>query len=338
MSLRGRLTDELAFWWFYLPRGGVQALARHLPLARLRDALPAPLGARLRLGLYPARVTDARAADCARAHPPWGDPATLDPARPVAYADPPRASVLLVTYNNLSLTRLCLASLQRFAGQVPFEIIAVDNASTDGTPAHLAEVERSALVPLRAIGNAENRGFAAANNQAARLARGDVLVLLNNDTIVTPGWLDTLVAHLDADPALGLLGPVTNSCGNEAEVPLAYATIAEMLAAAATYTEAHAGVLGDLPMLTLFCTAVPRAVWDAVGGLDEGYGTGLFEDDDLSFAVRRAGKRLALCRDVFIHHFGGAAFSRLPPRQYLRLWWQNHRRFEQKWRTTWTKR
>jgi len=333
-----RLREELAWLGFYLPRQGVQRLARLLPLAQLRDRLPRFVGERLRMGLYPARVTDAQAVRCAHAYAPWGEPATLDPVRRVRYDVPPRASLLVVTYGNLALTRLCLASVQRAAGALPFELIVVDNASSDETVPFLRGVEDGGLLPLRVHANRDNLGFAAANNQAAKLARGDVLVFLNNDTVVTPGWLERLVAHLDREPRLGLVGPVTNSCGNAAEVPVDYPDLDGMFAFAERYTAAHLGELDELSMLALFCAAMPRTLWDQVGGLDERYRVGMFEDDDLAMAVRRRGRQVRVARDVFVHHFGGAAFSRLAPSRYLRIWWENRRRFEAKWKTTWERR
>jgi GT2 family glycosyltransferase len=328
------VSDELAWWAFFLPRQGVQELARRLPLAALRDRLPRAVGERLRLGLYPARVTDAQSVDCAREYPAWGVPAELDPARPIRFAESPRVSIVMVTYGNLDLTRLCLASLQRAAGATPFELLVVDNASPDGTAAWLRDTEARALLPMQVQFNTDNRGFAAANNQAAARARGDVLVFLNNDTVVTPGWLERLVQHLDRDPSIGLIGPVTNSCGNEAAIATSYHELDGMFRFAAAQT----GGLTDLPMLTLFCTVMPRALFDDVGGLDERYRVGMFEDDDLAMAVRTRGRRVVLARDVFVHHYGGAAFSRLEPARYLRIWWENRRRFEAKWGTTWTRR
>lgn len=165
------LAEELAWWRFYLPRQAVQLLARTLPLAELRDRLPRAVGERLRFGLYPARITDAAEVECARAYAPWGDPAALDPSLRVSFAAPPRVSILVVTYNNLALTRLCLASIQRAAGALPFEIVVVDNASTDGTQAWLRETAARRLLPLVVVENGHNAGFAAGNNQAAARAR-----------------------------------------------------------------------------------------------------------------------------------------------------------------------
>ena len=333
------LAEELAWWRFYLPRQAVQLLARTLPLAELRDRLPRAVAERLRFGLYPARITDAGQVECARSYAPWGEPAELDPARRVHYDAAPRASILVVTYNNLALTRLCLASIQRAAGALPFEVIVVDNASTDGTQAWLRQTAARALLPLTVVENAHNAGFAAGNNEAARRARGDVLVFLNNDCVVVDGWLEALVAHLDRDRSIGLLGPVTNSGGNgEAQLGTRYAELDGMRAFAAEYTGAHAGQVDDVPMLALFCAAMAKERFAAVGGLDERYGRGLFEDDDLALAVQRRGWRVALARDVFVHHYGGASFSRLAPGEYLRLWWQNRRAFERKWGVTWQAR
>ncbi len=333
-----RAVTELEWLAFFLPRQGVQSLARRVPLAALRDRLPPALARRLRFGLYPARITRPPSVACLRRHPAWGEPVDLDPARSVRFAGRPRASILMPTYGNVDLTRLCLASLQRAAGPMSFEVIIVDNASPDATRMYLRSVMERGLIPLRVVENHINHGFAHATNQAAALARGDVLVFLNNDTVVRPGWLESLVGHLDDDSTIGLCGPVTNSCGNEAELGTPYADLDAMDRFADAYTRAHASELHDADMLTLFCAAMPRELYRDVGGLDERYGIGMFEDDDLSEAVRRAGRRVVLARDVFVHHYGGAAFSRLADAEYLRLWWSNRRVFQKKWGKTWRKR
>jgi GT2 family glycosyltransferase len=165
-----------------------------------------------------------------------------------------------------------------------------------------------------------------------------VLVLLNNDTVVPPGWLERLVAPLEEDPRVGLVGATSNACGHAAELAVDYADLDGMERFAAERARAYAGQRRELEMVTLFCAALPRALYAQLGGLDERYRVGLFEDDDLAMAVRRAGRRVVVADDAFVHHYGGASFDRLGSSRYLRLWWENRRRFERKWGVAWQKR
>ena len=109
---------------------------------------------------------------------------------------PPRASVIIVTHNQLPFTRLCLRTLliEADAAGYGLDVIVVDNGSTDGTPAYLRELGAQ-RIDVRMILNTTNRGFAAANNQALAMARGNLLVLLNNDTLLAPRWLESLEDH-----------------------------------------------------------------------------------------------------------------------------------------------
>ena len=125
-------------------------------------------------------------------------------------------SLILVTHNNLALTHLCLTSLFRNTSFPNYKLIVVDNYSMDDTPEYLTEL--AAHCPhLTLISNAQNQGFAPASNQGLAQATGSALILLNNDTLVTPGRFTRLVSHL-ADPTVGLVGPATNFAGNEARV------------------------------------------------------------------------------------------------------------------------
>jgi GT2 family glycosyltransferase/glycosyltransferase involved in cell wall biosynthesis len=244
----------------------------------------------------------------------------------------PRVSVVVVTYNNLDLTKACLQSLEQFSDYANLEVIVVDNASADDTPAYL-QAWAAAGDDRRLVLNADNRGFAAANNQGLALATGEYLVMLNNDTYVTPGWVATLVWHLRRDPKLGMLGPVTNNIGNEARIDIRYDNMNEMLPAAADYTSRHAGQLTPLRTAAFFCVMLRRSVFEKVGPLDEAFGIGFFEDDDYCRRVEQAGWSIACADDVFIHHNLSASFNKLKQETRMALFEQNKVTYEAKWGT-----
>jgi GT2 family glycosyltransferase len=243
------------------------------------------------------------------------------------------ASIVVVTHDNLVFTRLCLRTvLANTDGE--FELIVVDNGSGDGTPAYLARLaERDARV--RVLLNGTNVGFAPACNQGLALAGGDHLVLLNNDTMVPPGWLAGLRRHL-ADPAVGFVGPVTNRIGNEAEVDADYGTWGEFLEFAARRAREHAGEWLAIGTPAMFCLAMRRQTHLRLGPLDEGYEIGLLEDDDYAERARRAGYELRCADDVAVHHFGEASFGALVPSgEYTRILEANQRRYAEKWGRPW---
>ena len=247
---------------------------------------------------------------------------------------PKRASIIIVTYNNLPLTRLCLESVIRNTEHQNYEVIVVDNNSSDGTQDYLQNLSAKHS-HLTIILNEVNHGFAKANNQGIRQSSGGHLILLNNDTITPQGWLSRLLKHLD-DPKVGMVGPVTNFVGNEAKVDVTYRTWAEMEAFAQSYTWERDNQVADIHMLAMFCVAMRRDVFDSVGELDERFGIGMFEDDDYSLRVRQKGYRIICAADAFVHHFGQAAFGKLiRSGDYDRLFDENRRKFEAKWNVEW---
>jgi GT2 family glycosyltransferase len=244
------------------------------------------------------------------------------------------ASIVVVTHDNLVFTRLCLESVLAHTADRDFELIVVDNGSTDGTPTYLAKLaERHARV--RAVINGSNMGFAPACNQGLALAGGDDLVLLNNDTLVPPGWLWRLQRHLrQAD--VGLVGPTTNRIGNEAEIDVDYSTWAELLAFAERRARQQDGRWIDIRTPAMFCLAMRRQTYLQLGPLDERYEVGLLEDDDYADRARQAGYKLRCVEDAFVHHFGEASFGKLVPTgDYARILDRNKSRYSEKWGHEW---
>ncbi len=302
-----------------------------------------------------------------------------------SHIQPALASIVVPCFNQLEFTQLCVQALFRHSRRT-WELIVIDNGSTDDTAVYLAGVRDAASVPVTVVKNAQNRGFPAAVNQGLRQAQGEYLVLLNNDAVVTDGWLDQLVAltrvdvHSDwetsgpegggdpsgarrpalnqdsaeADsrppltptsqggessanrrppfgPSIGLVGPMSNYATPPQLVEnVPYRDLDEMQAFARRWRDEHRGKWFTVPKLSGFCMMMTRAVYESIGGLDERFGLGLFDDDDLAERARRAGFALAVARDLFIHHYGSRTFvgNGIDAESLLD---ENARRFAAKW-------
>ncbi|MFU8773503.1 MAG: glycosyltransferase family 2 protein, partial [Anaerolineales bacterium] len=245
----------------------------------------------------------------------------------------PTVSIIVLTYNNLHYTCQCLESIINQTNEPDYELIIVDNASEDSTPQYLekfANLHPHTTVVL----NSKNEGFARGNNQAAARAHGEFLVFINNDTVVTPGWLVGLLKYLN-DPSVGMVGPVTNNSGNETRIKVDYSDLDGMESFAKEYTDAHVGQSFEIPMLPLLCVALRRNTWEDVGPLDEQFGMGMFEDDDYSLRLKKKGYKLLCAEDVFIHHWGSAGFSVVGFEQYWLQYLENLKRLELKWGIEW---
>jgi glycosyltransferase involved in cell wall biosynthesis/Flp pilus assembly protein TadD len=246
------------------------------------------------------------------------------------------ASIIILCCNQLDYTRQCLESVLAHT-RAPYELILVDNGSSDGTGEYLHQLavsDQRSAVRIVVIGNETNRGFAVGCNQGLAAARGQYLILLNNDTIVTPGWLEGLIALSLADwPKMGMVGPVTSMAAGPQQIPVDYRSLDDLNAFAARRRREFAGKALEVERLIGFCLLIRRDVLQAVGStLDERFGLGFFEDDDLCFRAREKGFRLAVALDVFIHHFGNRTFTGLglDAHQMLK---ENFERFQAKWGT-----
>ena len=282
-----------------------------------------PLGVRSRRPLRLAPGVEERALG----HP-------VPAALPTLRSPAPSVSIVIVTWNHLALTRLCLDSLLADPSLRDAEIIVVDNGSEDGTPDVLGAFARR-HPSISVVSNPTNLGFAAASNQGVRQATAARVVLLNNDTVVAPGSIVRLVAHLD-DPTIGVIGALAPHAGNEARIQVDYDTFGGHVALAERLAVTQRGRNQTTAMVTLFCAALRRDVMAEVGPLDETFGLGMFEDDDYAVRLRRAGYRCALALDVVVHHFGEGSFGDLfASGEHSRVFRSNRERFERKWEASW---
>lgn len=235
----------------------------------------------------------------------------------------PRVSVCVPLYGGAEDIARCLDSLERCKPLV-HEAVVVDNGFPDGAK---DEVKKRPWAKL--IENTENAGFAKASNQAYEASEGEIVLFLNSDTVVTWHGLKALVEDLASSGTVGAVGPVSNAVGHSQQIGVTYTNIENApLFAEDLYTSGRPSRETD--MLVGFCMAVKRSVLEELGGFDESFGTGLFEDNDLCYRMRRAGYRLLVCERAFVHHKGSASLVRsgLDASSLLA---ENGARFKAKW-------
>lgn len=259
-------------------------------------------------------------------------------SRALQCALPPKVSIIVLAHNQYTYTHQCLESINRFT-HTPHETIVVDNASTDGT----AKKIEQEFPEVRIVSNRENVGFPAGVNQGINAAVGEHIVLLNNDTIVTEGWLERLLEVADADPEVGIVGTVSNyASGVQRDGQAVYQTIEQMHAYARRVREERKGERLDFPRVAFLCTLILRKVIDAIGGLDERFTPGNYEDDDFCLRAALAGFKTVVANDVFIHHYGSRSFLAGGKEKYHARLQTNRLVFLEKWGvdpdTLWTHR
>lgn len=210
-----------------------------------------------------------------------------------------KASVIILSWNGIEYLSDCLNAVLS-QDYTAFEVIVVDNGSTDGS----AELVAEQFPQVHLIRNANNLGFAAGNNVGLRAACGDVLALLNQDTVVQPGWLGALVQTLLADPDVGIAGGkalypdgTLQHAGGQVGARGASRHYGYRQQDARRFDEAR-----DVDFVTGATLALTRQVYEAVGALDEGFTPAYFEDVDWCYRVRRAGFRVVYVPQAVLVH------------------------------------
>lgn len=235
-------------------------------------------------------------------------------------------SIIILTYNNIEYTKLCIQSIRGFVDTNDCEVIVVDNNSNDGTKEWLNDQK-----DLKCIFNSENKGFPAGCNQGILKARkGNDIFLLNNDTILMPNSLFNLKMALYKSDKIGAAGAVSNSVGYYQQISDKFNTFDEYIEYAKennipTFDEDENRV-----KLIGFAMLIKRECIDKVGLLDERFTPGNFEDDDICLRILKKGYQLKLVKESFIFHFGSMSFSK-DSNKYSRLLSDNYRKFNEKW-------
>ncbi|SDN66715.1 glycosyltransferase family 2 protein [Acetanaerobacterium elongatum] len=246
-----------------------------------------------------------------------------DAMNPTSAGESPLVSVVVLAYNHLDYTRQCIESLFKYTTDVPYELITVNNGSTDGTEKYF-----NSLPHQKKLSFAENIGVDKAINQGFALAEGKYTLNLSNDIVVTPRWLKNLVACAESSGDIGMVVPVCGFSSNYQQVNLGYKTLDEMQVLAEEYNQSNPLLWEERIRLVTYTCLFRTAVQKAIGGFDEDFNPGAYDDDAISFRIRRMGYRLILATDTYVHHFGSVTFNA----EYAKnnLGWRNRELFYQK--------
>ncbi|MGA9422843.1 MAG: glycosyltransferase, partial [Rhodanobacteraceae bacterium] len=218
-------------------------------------------------------------------------------------SDTPRVSIIVPVFNQIAYTTACLRSLAEHAGAIAFEVIVVNDASNDATERRLGNVGG-----LRIMRNIENVGFVGSCNAGAASARGEFVLFLNNDTVVTAGWLESLLRCFDEEPDCGLVG-----------AKLVYPDGRLQEAGGIVFNDGSAWNYGRFedpldPRFNFrrevdYCSGAAivlrRDVFDRLGGFDARYAPAYYEDTDLAFKTRAAGLKPFYESAATVVHFEG---------------------------------
>jgi len=245
--------------------------------------------------------------------------------------DLPQVSIVIPVYNQWVYTAACLRSLLEVKGKYSFEVIVVDDQSSDETADRLMQIEG-----LRYLRNEKNLGFVGSCNRGARHARGEYLVLLNNDTQVLEGWLDELIDTFDHEPDAGLVG-----------ARLVYPDGSLQEAGGIVFSDGSGWNYGrgedaerpeyhflrETDYCSGACIALKTKFFHDIGALDERYAPAYYEDTDLAFRVREAGFRVMVQPlSGVIHHEGitSGTDTSSGTKKYQVI---NQKKFIQRWQT-----
>lgn len=228
-------------------------------------------------------------------------------------------SIIIPNFNGRQLLMDCIYSIKQFT-DTPYEIIVVDNGSTDDSM-DFCRMDGITLLSLPA-----NKGFPAACNLGLKLASGDQLLLLNNDTIVTPNWLSNMLDCLYSSEDIGIVGPTTNYASGKQQIPMPFSSLNEI---AEHGNKPDKEKWRQVERIVGICFLFTRKVMDRIGLLDERFSPGHYEDDDYCHRARLSGYRSMIAGDVFIYHHGSASFGRQDNLKQLLA--DNRQKFIDKW-------
>ena len=233
-----------------------------------------------------------------------------------------RCDIIIPVWNQLKATKRCLDSLLQNT-TFDFNLIIVDNGSEQKTEDFLKDFERNNLKGgITLIRNEKNKGFVKAVNQGMRKSHEDYICILNNDTIVTEGWLSEMIEISRINPSIGIVNPSSNNLGQK---PARGQKIEDYARTFKSGSGKYITLMNGLG----FCMLIKRSLIEKIGLFDEIYGMGNFEDTDFSMRAKRKGYLCVRALGAYVYHRENTSFNVF--RQYHYEFEKNKKIFESRW-------
>lgn len=212
---------------------------------------------------------------------------------------PRQVSVILLAYNNLKYTRECVESILEYTNDVDYELILVNNGSTDGTKEYFDSIAGAKVIYLE-----YNLHVVKGFNIGLMAAEGKYCAAVCNDFIFTHNWLKNLLTCIESDPEIGFVSPGATYISNMQQIQIPFTSIKEFQKNARKYNVSDSRKWEERVVLLPNVLCCPTALLDKLGYYDPRYFRGEFLDDDISFRIRRQGYKLVYCGDTAVHHYG----------------------------------
>lgn len=232
--------------------------------------------------------------------------------------------IIIPVWNQLEITKRCISCIEKNTAY-PHRLVIIDNASESDTRDFLQGIRNTPGSKITLVRNKENEGFIKAVNKGISLARGKFICLLNNDTIVTPGWLSEMIKIFELDPKMGIVNPSSNSLGQKLPKGVSPEDYSKSLRKQSGQAAALGTALG-------FCILVKNELFSKVGCFDEIFGRGNFDDTDFSMRAKRGGYGVARAMASYVYHDEQRSFKNV--KSYKQDFEKNKKIFESRWGKT----
>lgn len=213
--------------------------------------------------------------------------------------------IVIAVWNLKEKTEVCIESIIKHT-KFPYRIIIVDNGSEDPTKSYLEDLKNDARIPAYLlIRNEENRGATKAFNQGMEASSASYILLINNDTIVTDGWLTEMMGALESAADVGIVNPDSNNMGTQISKNMSLDEFEKQC------VRQHRGEYIDMGDACGFCYLMKREVLDKIGLWNDSYGFGNYEETEHCIFARKAGYRMVMAKGAFVFHEEHSTFNML---------------------------